>query len=75
MTEQDMVEKWDAIHADVTSIKTCLLGVENSSDDGLVGKVNRLDDEVGKLKRSFWMLIAFLVGSGVISGGIVAALR
>ena len=53
-------------------LNTVLLGA--NGDDGLVGEVKELSKSHYLLKRNFWMLIAFLIGSGVITGGILAVL-
>lgn len=53
-------------------LNTVLLGA--NGDDGLVGEVKDLSKSHGMLKRNFWMLIAFLIGSGVITGGLLAVL-
>ena len=56
-------------------METLLVGVPDTADKGLVGKVNDNCEEmdatrkkVGKLEIRFWILIAFLVGSGALGG-------
>lgn len=65
----------------IGEIHTVLLGVEGTADRGLVGTVEEVvktQAEQGKcmskIKRNFWMLVAFLIGSGVLSASLVAAL-
>ena len=62
-------------------METLLIGVPDTADKGLVGKVkdncNDLDatrKKVGKLEIRFWILIAFLAGSGALGGTILARL-
>jgi len=49
-------------------IETVLTGVPNTDDKGLVGTVKDTTKKVGKLEIRFWILVAFLVGSGVLNG-------
>jgi len=56
-------------------METLLIGVPNTADNGLAGKVkDNCDDldatrkKVGKLEIKYWILIAFLVGSGAAGG-------
>ena len=56
-------------------METLLIGVPDTADKGLVGKVtDNCDDldatrkKVGKLEIKFWILIAFLTGSGALGG-------
>ena len=62
----------DETHDAVIQIRTVLLGV--NGDEGLVGIVQQVVKEQSKLKKTVWTLIGILVGSGVISGSIFAAL-
>jgi len=62
-------------------METLLIGVPDTADKGLVGKVtDNCDDldatrkKVGKLEIKFWILIAFLTGSGALGGTILARL-
>ncbi len=52
-----------------------MLGVPDTDDSGLVGLVNYLVKDHSKLKRNFWILVAFLVGSGVIVTSVVGILN
>lgn len=56
-------------------METVLIGVPDTDDKGLVGTVKDNTDnldttrkKVGKLEIRIWILIAFLIGSGVVSG-------
>ena len=56
-------------------METVLIGVPDTDDKGLVGTVkentSNLDasrKKVGKLEIRLWILIAFLVGSGILNG-------
>ena len=60
----------DRIELRIQEIATVLLGVPDSDDKGLVGKVNESCEKQEKLSRNFWILVSTLVGSGVIGGSI-----
>lgn len=56
-------------------IETLIIGVPNTADKGLVGKVNDNCDEmdatrkkVGRLEIKFWLLVGLLAGTGVLGG-------
>lgn len=56
-------------------METLLIGVPDTADNGLVGKVKENCDDlnytrkkVGKLEIRFWIVIAFLAGSGALGG-------
>ena len=61
------------IKQEQTVIHTVLLGANGA--EGLVEEVKSLAKGHGKLKRNFWMLVTFLIGSGIISGSVVAAMN
>ena len=65
-------ERLDEVRDSVIIIKTVLLGTDG--DNGLVGDVKRLAVSHFKLKKSFWVLVSFLAGSGVLGGGLWALL-
>lgn len=69
---KDERKKLDETHSTVGQLKTLLVGM--NGDEGLVGEVKEIGKSHYKLKRNFWMLIAFLIGSGIISGSVIAAL-
>jgi hypothetical protein len=64
-------------HDTVLTLKAVLLGVPDSDDKGLVGKVCDNSDNIEKIEEScsklrtilFW-LIGLLVGGGVITGSV-----
>ena len=58
------------IHETVTILKTVLLGVPGTEDNGLVGKVDEVHRSHYRLKRNFYILIGVLVGSGILGTGI-----
>ncbi len=66
----DTEEQLKQISKDVIEIKTVLLGVPNSEDSGLVGDLKDLRTRHNKLSQKFWILVAFLAGSGVLGAGI-----
>jgi len=56
-------------HDTVVTLNTAILGVPGTQDKGLCGKVDRQGRELYSLKKHFWILVGFLVGLGVVSGG------
>ncbi len=66
----ELEEQLKQISDDVIEIKTVLLGVPNSEDTGLVGDLKDLRKRHNKLSQKFWILVAFLAGSGVLGAGI-----
>ncbi len=67
--EQILQETHDA----TLKIQTVLLGT--NGDAGLIGEVKQLSESHYKLRRHFWMLIAFLVGSGILASSIISVLN
>lgn len=72
MTPEDAI--FD-IQQRMVRMETVLIGVPDTDDKGLVGTVkgNCQDQDatrkkVGKLELRFWILIAFLTGSGALGG-------
>lgn len=59
----------------VSSLKTTLVGQEEEDNGGLCGDVKYLIKDHSALKRNFYILVAFLIGSGAITGGIWALLK
>lgn len=51
------------------SIEEGLWGKPNTEDKGLAGQVREVCESHYILRRHFWMLVAFLVGAGVLAGG------
>ena len=70
---QDEKRKLDESHDAIIQVKTVLLGV--NGDDGLCGDVKRVVESHSKLKRNFYSLIGFLVGSGVLGGSLWGVLH
>lgn len=60
----------EEIYTTVTELKTVMLGKEGTDDKGLLGEVHKLSNSHYKLRTRFWILVAFLTGSGVLGGGI-----
>ena len=58
------------INNNVTIIKTVLLGPDEES--GLLKDFRDLQHDHNTLYRNFWVLVAFLLGSGVLGGSIYA---
>ena len=66
----------------ISEVHIVLLGVKGTDDKGLVGDVHDIKEALrdlasshNHLKRCFWVLVSFLIGSGVIAGSIVGALN
>lgn len=47
-----------------------VIGIPGTDDKGMMGKLNTLCDEHGKLKITVYTLIALLIGGGIITGSI-----
>ncbi|OGN89803.1 MAG: hypothetical protein A2158_01685 [Chloroflexi bacterium RBG_13_46_14] len=60
-------------HDTVLEIKTVLLG--KNGDEGMCGQLKDLIASHYTLKRNFWILVGILIGSGVISSTVIAALN
>ncbi|MDD5513446.1 MAG: hypothetical protein PHD09_06735 [Candidatus Omnitrophica bacterium] len=79
LNEQDIAQIRDT-HDTVIELRTILLGANGSP--GLCKKVEKATEELvevhknhSDLKRKFYILVAFMVGSGVLGTGIWAALQ
>ena len=70
---KDERRKLDETHEGMGEVRTVLLGAKG--DIGLVGEFRELAKSHYKLRRNFWMLIAFLVGSGIITTGVIFAVN
>ena len=66
----DIVEILQDIQSRIIRIETVLLGVPGTQNGGLVGQVKEHGKVLSVLKRHFWILVAFLAGSGVLGVGI-----
>ena len=58
----------------MASMKTTLIGEDGQEEGGLCGRVQYLAQDHSTLKRQFWILVSFLVGSGVITVSVFSAL-
>ena len=67
LTEEQQTEMYGA----VIELKTAICGANGKG--GLIDKVEDLAKGHGKLKKSFWILVGILVGSGAIAGSIIQA--
>ena len=66
---RDIINKIEATHDKVNAIDTIL------RDNGLMSQVKHNTKKLGRLELKLWGLIAFLVGSGVLSGGLLLGFR
>lgn len=66
---KDELDKLEQVHKDIIEIKTVLLGVPNTSDNGLAGDVKRNHSEIKKL----WITLAIVVGS--VGGGAFGVIQ
>lgn len=73
MLTKDEHQKLDETHDTVIELRTVLLGADGN--EGLCAKVEKVAKSHYKLKSYFWILVAFLVGTGIITGGIIGLLR
>jgi hypothetical protein len=61
-------DKIDSMAIDVKEIRTVLLGVPNTDDKGVVGKVNDVCDNHVALKNKVYLAVGLLAGSGILTG-------
>jgi len=64
---------YEELEKKVNDIHGVLLGVNGYP--GLAKRFEELSDSHYKLKRNFYMLVAFLIGSGILSASIITALN
>ena len=50
-----------------------LLGIDGQG--GIMRRVQCLENNYSKLNRNFWILVALLVGLGIIGGGVATMLH
>ena len=77
MTDQEYSKLWDkldTIENKTDKIYQGFYGISDTDDKGLLGKFNDMCNELNKLKRNFYILVAFMVGSGILGVGIWQAL-
>ena len=72
LSDRELLEE---LWREVSKISVTLLGIPSTSDDGLVGNVHHLAKSLSELKRNFYLLVGFLMGSGALVGSIWAAMR
>lgn len=60
-------------HDSVNQLHDALLGIDGKG--GIINRVQCLEDNYAKLNRNFWILVALLVGLGIIGGGIVGLIH
>jgi len=78
MTEQDnekldlLLKKLERVESRTDSIYQGFYGIPGTEEKGLCGALKELLLDHNKLKRNFWILISFLVGSGVLGTSIWA---
>ena len=68
----EQAKKIDEVLSSIVEIRTVLLGAKGEEGGGLCAEVKELQADHTALKRNFWMLIALLVGSGILGGGLWA---
>ena len=66
-------KKLDETHGTVIELKTAICGANGKG--GLLDRVEELAKGHSKLKRSFWVLVGILIGSGAIAGSIIQAVN
>ncbi len=65
-TQKQMIQE---TYENVTRLSTVILGVPGTENGGLVAEVKSLSGSHYRLKKSFWMLIGILIGSGILGAG------
>ncbi len=55
-------------HDKVTKLETAIFGLPDTEDKGLCGEVRELSKSHYNLRRLFFMLLAFMVGAGFLTG-------
>ncbi len=60
-------------HDSIKRLEDALLGINGQG--GIMRRVETLELHYAKLNRNFWVLVALLVGSGILGGGIYALLQ
>ena len=58
----------------IAEIHTVLLGAKGEENGGLCNETRENTKNIGLLTRNFWILVALLVGSGILGGGLYALL-
>ncbi len=72
MTEKEQAKLLQDTHDTVIEIRTILLGSEQNP--GLCHRFHELEEDYVKFKRNVMVVMAFLVGSGAISIGVLQSL-
>ena len=60
---EELTEKVDRVYQG-------LFGIPGTEEKGMCGRLNDVCSETATLKRNFFILCAFLVGSGILGAGI-----
>ena len=66
----EQAKKIDQALTSIVEIRTVLLGAEGEKDAGLCSEVKELQKGQTTLNRNFWVLVALLVGLGLLGGGV-----
>ena len=66
-TLREQTKALEQINKNLTQLNTTLMGIPDTEDKGLYGKVCRHDVRIAKIERILWPLIAVLAASNVIS--------
>jgi len=59
-----------SIDKKLTRIEQAFFGIEGTEDNGMLGEFNTLRNSHYTLRTRFYILVAFLIGSGLLGGGI-----
>ncbi len=71
----DLYEEVVEIKEIVKAVHQVLLGLPGTEERGLCGEVKELSASHYALKKTVYIVIAFLIGSGVITGSMVSFLN
>lgn len=66
-TLREQTKALEQINKNLTQLNTTLMGIPDTEDKGLYGKVCKHDVRIAKIERVLWPLIAVLAASNVIS--------
>lgn len=66
-TQKEQNRTLELINKNLTQLNTTLMGIPDTEDKGLYGKVCKHELRIAKLERILWPLVAVLAASNVIS--------
>lgn len=64
---REQTKALEQINKNLTQLNTTLMGIPDTEDKGLYGKVCKHEVKIAKIERILWPLVAVLAASNVIS--------